>query len=620
MRAFLLSLDAIFAISLLLSLTIFLSGLAFTYRSPELTYQRLYYIGKDTVNVMEEAKLRDLQDFQTVEHYISEGIFTEKDMDKTLLDAVGFLWSSDNTTLQGYANDMLTEIFNATIPEKFGYSILMDGNVINQRADGDFDFLARLSTIASGYELGKPVSGYVARAWAMDIHKNNTLIVMGDVITSSVRKPAAGNNKNKVNITYNINIPEDANISSAYAFVETAWWDNKFKVYINGQFVYESSGSGGSARLDDITPYLHPGNNTANIVSRFGSGGYEGGDDGATHFVVVYNTTQVHTIGELNRFYFQEVQSNCSVRYKKPIFVSGDITSMRARINLGETTEVQEVTLKFRWKGQEYLVGNKSPVSGVVEWNNTEIQNIVNSNGITYSELDSRYFWFIVDIDEYHSREDINYSRRIDPTDSYIHVDYTTGTPYSYIDITTEIPVHSYSDEDSIEDFYRYIRWDFNVSATVTPVDARWQYAWLYWSGTDPSQRAEANDIVLYNHDPSDPDSDPLIVEFARFGYTPETEPGAMVTGTNKFELNFSEGYSINPFNSLGALTILIRNNVGFGETFSNESLALEDAIERLNESLGEFVEAVNIVTNSSAVGRVPSLWGPARLEVRIWH
>jgi hypothetical protein len=617
MRSFLLSLDTIVAISLLLLLTVFLSGLSFTYSSPELAYQRLYYAGKDLLNLMEQTRIESIQEFETVQYYLAEGILTDDDMNKTILDIIGSFWSTGNETYEDYAANLTLEFFNKTLPSIFGYEMLMDGLSIYRRNTSSENYIARLSTIASGYEHGKPVSGWVARAWAIEIRKNTTLIVMGDVISSSVRKPWGGNNQNKVNVTYNINLPDDANISKAWWFIETAWWDNRFKTYINGIEI-PGGGGVGSKKLDNLEGYLHPGNNTATVVGRFGSYGYEAGDDGATHFVVVYNTTQFQTIEFPKRFHFQEVRSNCSINYKKPLFIIGNISSLNVRLNLSHDTQVDEVTLKFRWKGKEIEIGEKDPENGVVEWNNSEIQSILNANGINYSELSNRYFWFIVDVDEYHSREYKSYGRWIIHEDSYVEVDYTTSAPYGYIDITSEIPVTNYMDED-FAGFYRYVKWGFDMPSEAIPLDARWQFAWLYWSGSDPMQMARANDVILYHHDPDNESSDPLIIEFARFGYTPDTANGVLISGENKFELNFTQGYAVNPDNSMGASTVLLKNHVGYGEVNETEQGAIDDAIRRLNEMLGSFVTATYIQTDTSSIAGVPSLWGPARLEIRIW-
>jgi len=59
---------------------------------------------------------------------------------------------------------------------------------------------------------------------------------------------------------------------------------------------------------------------------------------------------------------------------------------------------------------------------------------------------------------------------------------------------------------------------------------------------------------------------------------------------------------------------------VGYGSVFSTQSEAEQDALDRLENVLGSFVSSDNIMTDSSEMTDVPSLWGPAIIEVRAWY
>nr|MBA4404655.1 hypothetical protein [Nanoarchaeum sp.] len=463
----------------------------------------------------------------------------------------------------------------------------------------------------------KPTSGYVARALAKAVKKNNTLVVMGDVVSSSVEKPGGGTNQNDVNISYIIDIPSDANILDASWFIEAAWVDNKFKAYMNGVYIPGSAGTGWKL-LTNIKDYMHPGRNIGNVVYRFGAGGDTGGDDGATHIIVTYNTSQLSTLERFDKQYFQTVISNCSVEYKKPVFVLGDIYNMSVRFNLSNTTQVKNVTLKFMWNGQLYNISTKNVTNGLVEWNNTEIKNSLNPKGIFYSMLSGRFFWFVIHIDKYNRNENLGYERRIIGEDSFVNINYSeTEEIYNYIDLTRVLSNYSYSIPAGISGFYRYVRWNFNLTNKI-PLMAKWQYAWLYSDGSNPRQLAKANDIILYNHDPANTSSDPLIVEFARFGYDTSPE-GVLISGNNKFELNFSTGYAVNPVNSLGEATFLIPASVSYDGIFENKTGAESDANQRLRNILGEDVSATEIVNQSYSVAGVPYMWGPVSVRIRMW-
>ncbi len=448
---------------------------------------------------------------------------------------------------------------------------------------------------------------------------------MGDVVSSSVCKKeqenkCAGSNQNHVNVTYVIDIPEDATILDAYWFIESASVDNNFKAYLNGEYVPGSAGSGNQL-VEDFEDMLNSGLNIGIVDFWYQAGSFSGGDDGATHIVVIYNTSTLSTLEQFEKQYFQTVFSNCSIEYKKPVFVPGNISNLSVRLNITNETQVDNLTLMFMWKGIKYLISNKTPVDGVAEWNDTEIRNVLDTNGISYDDLRSRYFWFIAHIDNYTRVEDFGYGRILNGNDSYVSVNYSRlGIIYNYIDLTRELKNYTYADLDtqfSLSDFYRYVRWDFNLTYKI-PLFARWQFAWGYWSGWDPQQLARANDIVLYNHDPANASSDPLIIAFARFGY--ENNPlGVLINSNNKFELNFTDGYSVNPVDSLGHTTFLVPASVGYGDVFENETDADNDAIQRLEDVLGDDISAMEMLVDSIRVSGVPYMWGPVSARVRTW-
>ena len=60
---FILSLDALIAIGLLLTLSFFLLNLSSVFPSAELKYHRFYYVGKDMLNVMEQMKMSALVEY-----------------------------------------------------------------------------------------------------------------------------------------------------------------------------------------------------------------------------------------------------------------------------------------------------------------------------------------------------------------------------------------------------------------------------------------------------------------------------------------------------------------------------------------------------------------------------
>jgi hypothetical protein len=217
-RAFLLSLDALVAVSLLLMLTAFLSSISLSYSSPELEYQRFYYAGKDVMNDLEIAKLSAVMEFMT-NNFTGDCNITEEDMEKTILDVLGYLWAQNSTVLNECAENLTREIFNRTLPSSYGYEVLIDDISIYKHGSPT-NYLSRLSTIVSGYELGKPVSGYFGSAYISRMAKNTSAYVY------------FGGYEGDGNITKTANLPADANITSVYMEMSIG---NNFTLWVNGK-------------------------------------------------------------------------------------------------------------------------------------------------------------------------------------------------------------------------------------------------------------------------------------------------------------------------------------------------------------------------------------------------
>ncbi|MBS3119332.1 hypothetical protein J4475_00755 [Candidatus Woesearchaeota archaeon] len=64
---------------------------------------------------------------------------------------------------------------------------------------------------------------------------------------------------------------------------------------------------------------------------------------------------------------------------------------------------------------------------------------------------------------------------------------------------------------------------------------------------------------------------------------------------------------------------VLVPSQVGYGDTFPTKQQAIDDAIQRLHDVLGQSVEALQLDTSVVALSKVPSLWGPTIIEARVW-
>lgn len=600
MKGFIFTTDMIIGLSLAIIIVLSFVSLEFESILPEKRYERLNYVADDIVNLLSHLKTRSVSDKPTVSELVQNGILDDDDMNNTVLDLIGSLWYSGNESLAENISREVLEPFNDTC-----INLTAEWQTIYSSCTATPSNVATRAAISSGYEIGRPVSGYIARALATRMSKTTTLIVKGDIVSSSVRRPAAGTNQNEVNLTYDLHIPTDAVLIDSYWFIEAAYTDNKFKAYINGVFIPGSAATG-DVLLTDLNSYLQPGHNLLTVVYRYGSAGYEGGDDGASHFVLNYSTEEVRTLPSRDKLYFGNVFSNTSIKYKKPVFVAGVIKSLDVNVSLVATT----ANLSFKFEGKGYNISKKTVSNNNVYWNNTEIQDALAEYNISYSNLTTRYFYFVIEADDYHEREELGLRRAIFNT-SYVGIDadYKIFT-YGFIDITNIIPPYSYSDLEKIN-FYRRLVWRFNSTAFPLALDS--QLAWYYKAGTDPEQNISANSMRLYQHPP-----DPLDDELARFSYI--NESNEIIGGMNFYNLNFTDDYAVNPFNSLVDYTFLIPSQVGYGNVFNTSLEAADDARERLLDLLSGYITAEEIAIENKSIGGIKWLWGPSLFKVSTWE
>lgn len=544
-----------------------------------------------------------------VKSLISSGDITK--LNNTILEQIGEFWAEGNFDK---ARNISKEFIQDYVPNNVGVGFFISDEEIFARNKTSYNTVISRKRLISGIQKNRTSDGYLARAIALKSKKNTTLVVAGDVITSSVEKSPSGNNFNEVNVTYDVFIPENSTILGSEWFVEAAWTGIDFDAYINGQYVGSAIPSDkGRKTFQNLNAYLDTGaHNNATVIFNFGnSNNPEGGDDGATHFTVNYSTTSVNTLPSLNKKNLAVVLSNASIRYKKPIFAAGSINSIGIFLNV----TAGNVSLNYTLDGVNYFISKKNASGGNLTWSNSEIVAALANNGHSLSSLSNRYFWLVFDLDTYTQKTTKVEGRKILPN-SYVDIDFTpTSNIYGMIDITKIVPISSVASQcgGSFNDFYRNLTWRFNVTNYTVPLMLDSQLAWLYTSGKDPSQTVKANQNVLYSHPPS-----PLIKEFARYGYTQQNDNFA--SNINNYTLGFTTGYCIHPSDSIVTYTSLINNFVGYGATFNSLQEAKDDASQRLSQVLGDFATATEINNDVITLSKVPSMWGPSIMEVRIWQ
>jgi hypothetical protein len=379
-RGFILSLDAVVAVTLLLLLTVFIVGLSLSFYRPGIEYERLYYAGKDLLSVMEEVKIEDLRSFPTIEYYISEGVIISDDMDKTLLELVGSLWASGNSTKQGYANNITQDVMGELVPSRIGYEMLMDGESVYANGNMTGSYISRFSTIVSGYEIGKPVSGFLASAFLTRITKNtSSYAYFGGYVGDG-------------NITKVLALPDDAVVYTAYMELDAG---SDFSLYVNDKWSGDYSPSLANLSADNWTicssisecSNFTSGNNTLNISftgaeDNFIGGGYVRVDFNTskayTLLVTLYNNTAT------DRYWFPGIYGITNLF--SSFHIPGSLSAMEAYLHYRNNISVNEtgVSVFFNIGGVELY---RSDDLGEI---NVTLNNTFLNLSLNYTELGNR--------------------------------------------------------------------------------------------------------------------------------------------------------------------------------------------------------------------------------------
>ncbi|MFH1237529.1 MAG: hypothetical protein V1648_03960 [Candidatus Aenigmatarchaeota archaeon] len=319
-RGFLLSLDAIVAITLLLSVSTFLAGISFTYSTPELRYQRYYYAGKDIAALFQEARISSVSDVVNLTKYN----LTQEEMNRTILDVIGSFWAGGNMSV---ASNLTRDIFSEVLGNTgLNYEVSFNDETIYASDDSYSDFVARLSTVVSGYEKTKPVNGYLAKVYVTKVSKTNSEFIY------------FGGYEGDGNITKVITLPVDVNVTGAYLEMNVG---NNFLLYINGQAAGTYVKSAVNFSADNWTicsktnpsycSYFAAGQNIIQLNFTTNQSTYVGGG----YLKVTYKTselTEYTTSGNASDYYeFPGIRG--IINLYSSFYVPGTLKNMSARLH-----------------------------------------------------------------------------------------------------------------------------------------------------------------------------------------------------------------------------------------------------------------------------------------------
>lgn len=610
------------------------------------------FTSQDIIKVFTNLKVEEI-DNGYIQNLIDTGVITK--VDNTILEQIGEFWADGTEEKLELAKKFTSNVTYSLIPERMGFGLYVDGEEIYLRDKDVTRSIISSRKIISGITKSRPTDGFTSRAILGRItSKTNTKYYPFDVIAPCYRGWAS-ENADTISIEYTIDLPDDAAVTYANWTIVPAIANTDVDAYINNFLVF--SGEPDEDGIGGILGNFAPGENKVGYTQTYDNCP---GDDGTTHMVLTYETSQLQTLDNKTKFPLAVVYADGRINdYEKPIFAPNVNIN---KINITLNANASSVDLDFRFGGTEFDIGSKAVEDKYVEWTNDEISSALSANGLNYGDLEDSYFYFIFDFD------DENGNVTIFPNSNVI-IEGEEDIPFGSIDVSQTIEVASQSDPTGwgwCPNSYRDVDYSFNLPDGATHLYADWLIGWCWWNNAD--QIAQANGIDLYRHIEGDPGSDPFIEAFARFGYTKDAAVGSVVAGQNTFSLQFGNLYSTKPVISYGENVFVIPNSISYssvlekaegckwvvekdegGETTMNVPTGYAGSNNCEYKTTGIVYDAddseqatafgifqlldldddgdVDILVsegdleiNTIVLSKVPSLWGPAIVEIRVWE
>ncbi|MDY6789388.1 MAG: hypothetical protein SVV03_05515 [Candidatus Nanohaloarchaea archaeon] len=647
-KGFYFSFDALLALSVVFLSTIFILGGSApeaseaSVESTVSSYRRVNSISEDSTQLATRISLGNGMPENFVDDYIRDTVLENSDRNKSVLDAIAILWASDDLST---AENISMEFFNGTVPDSYDYRIstLSDGNrtVIHKSGSkpSDVEFVANAKRLVSGVQKNKPDQGYLARARATKTEKNTTEVfgmpMMGSAVKSGDSHALEASKKFKLNADHIYN-------ATLFLSLHTGGSDpNSIDVKVNGDdagfpdnWDYEVDKDGNKLLFhsEEVTSLVESGWNKVFVTAK-NTGGADAEDN--VHF---------HPGAKMKVKYKENGSSNLTGSFEDKKYFSNVKT-------VGHNSQDHGV-----WALMPYYIPQDADVKNVT----------LNLHALDVDEVGDRN-----ETQVYLNNRLVNATSLCDESDpgtcngerevefSYNLTNETsegTNTVAVYIDtfLNENKTITSFGDEDNIELFSNpekhpdnssYLKYSYerekgglvfgkieltrterfggsrsNPKSYSTTFN---QSAELLEAFVNLAQLDNKNTSIKVN-----PGSGVFSTAFSspREFVTPTKiflddsffDTVEDVSNTVEISDECTVDCSILPETSFER-HILIDSQVGYGDTFQNRTKAVEDAKERLNETLGPFIDVTKIKSESLSVNNVPWLFGPVTVEMEVW-
>lgn len=620
-----------FIIDALLASAIILGGLLlitsnYVSRQPNV---HLNYLSQDLINSLSNYHLYEINN-SYVQELIDNGNITNTD--NTIIEQAGEFWAEGKNSIV-YA--FLGNITEGILPDNYGYGIWMDKEVLYKKDSPPPYSRSSSRKLISGIGKALPIKGYISRAMATTYSQNSTLIIPfytagagwygsqtnpGEVV---IDKYFEMNNVSVTNATFYISV----HIQSGGPNYEIINFNNGTCIFYKDDLNF--IGGDGTFDTRQVTGCLVSGTN--HIQLKLQNLGYNAHIHPGMLLKVNYflnGSLPFYENQFSKRYYFDNVVSyegsnKLSGAWQMvPFFIPEDATNISAAINIhGKNIRDYTGNLRFdSWDGKKYArdydyilflnenspfdYDNHPPMNPQYNYSGAQ----VNSRLVEGTNIISVYFNNYGDQAWGGGMPQIYSDPINDPENSsYIEVNYSLErvAPYGHIPFT------------QVQEFGGAAHWQKETSFSFP-------------EGAGMMGNVFAHIVQQYSY-MVDVDADTYTPPLNRVFSSPSARavPTAVYIPKNVLDLSPNANNYIRitdrarndllPYTAV-EYTFYIPSMIGYGRVFSTQAEAEEDALNRLSDLLGDFISGDNIILESSQMNDVPTMWGPAVVEVRVWH
>ena len=625
MKGFYFSLDAFLALVIMtasLALVVQSSNMATNpFATDTIEYSQASNTGQDALMSASSETFESFnQSFQT--ELLEETVMEEQDLERDIIDGVSLLWAARNIT---HAERATEKYFDTKIGDSYDYRLQVDeaGNetTVYQTSEmsEDIGTVSSISRLVSGHRIDEPSEGYQARAQATEARTNQTKVV-------EIPMMGSGAFTNNMELLRKFELDAEE-IHEATLYFSVQWGESNFQSNeetINGQtldlggsneddWVHYDEKNGAQLGFDmaDVTDEVESGWNEFYIDFNNQDSDQHAHIQPGTRLEIEYSETEDGFSDDTTE-YFTDLESGSSnpnqrggVWYNHPIQVPEDTEVEEAYLDLHmENLESHEDSLQV-YLNDELIYNDdvEGDVNRTVELEGLESgTNVVSVYGNV--ELEDGEV-----VDFTHTSENDNNPRIVsDPENSpeestHVYIEYDTediGLEFGIIDVVHTEEVGGL--RENPKQFSKSFDEGFEIRNTYVNLAQMDSINTSFDAGYDGTENV----------------------------YTAPRQyatPSRIATGSELVEDGRTTDYILRdqcedceflPETGLES-HVGVPSQVGYGGLYSSHEEAVDDAEQRLRDTMGEYAEATSIETNDISTGDQPYLWGPASVQLVIW-